>query len=366
MNPLPYIASLLTLHPRHAVGIVTWSKTSWTYNAFRVWELLFWRKCGKNGIGDTIRYESTLSTFHNAATGETISIRDFGTYESLIVHIESAIRGYFTLPKISFKFVPIPQFAYAHGYQDNKRSIYRFAIAFDSAQIKFDNGGTLTSFSTANLTCTGSNLLLAVNIYMDTQIATSITDVQYNSSSFGTVITSVAGSFATSYIYAKVAPVSGSALPVVVTTSGVVQGNKQIGIVAQSYSGCAQTAQPHKFGTNNTVTDTTTNFPVTVTGITLVNCWLVGGAQSDFQGSIGIANAAGSGTTYRGTLAGNMFGADSNGTVGTGSQTLNWTKTTLSDYCTGCAMAIAPFIAGAVTYFGSKLPPRAFAPRRAR
>lgn len=179
------------------------------------------------------------------------------------------------------------------------------AIAFDAAT----DGGFAADLTFAH-TCTGSDGILFVMFSCND--GATITSVTYA----GAAMTQV-GSVTTSgvrdhYLYMKVGPATGSNNVVIDVSTGNVFGG------AVSYTGASQTGQPDSFATNSGASVTS------ITGTTTVvasNCWLVALGQCDSGG----ANVSGgSGTTERSRYGGfNQFGMfDSNGTVGTGSQSL--------------------------------------------
>lgn len=213
------------------------------------------------------------------------------------------------------------------------------AIAFDAASDFFDNAGVATVFNDTHV-CTGSNLVLAASAYIDPNTGRTITVRTYNGVSMTEVVSSTNSSL--HYLYLLVNPSTGSNT-LSMTTSAVLLGNKQIGWSGTSYTGCAQTGQPDSFASNFVVGDTSTNFAVTTT-VVAANCWLVGGAESVLSGLIG-SGSAGANTIYRGAVGGNVWGADSNGTVATGARSLNFGKTSGSDNTVGAVMSIAPSVA---------------------
>lgn len=218
------------------------------------------------------------------------------------------------------------------------------AIAFDAVAGAKDSSGAVTSLTFSH-TCTGSNRLLIVSGSVTSLTARTITGVTYAGTSMTFVITATA-SQVVSFMYILVNPTTG-ANNVVVTISGVTDGlNKQFNAISSSYTGCAQSGQPDSHGTNVLNGSTVTNFPVSTT-VVASNCWLVGTASED-AGDIA-AGAAGTGTTYRGVAEFNQIIADSNGTVGTGSQTLNWGRAGSTGNISGIVISISAFGTTAAT-----------------
>lgn len=170
------------------------------------------------------------------------------------------------------------------------------AIALDTST----SAGGAASWSHS---CTGSNLVLVVSCYAITDTVTSVT---YNGVSMTQINkTSFPGSGRQGvYLYYLINPATGS--NTVLVTGGT-------GLGAASYTGAKQSGQPDAFASNSfSASPGTCNVTVVGTG-----CWLVG-ALADPSGS----ESAGAGTTIRATDANGLAFADSNGTVGTGSQTL--------------------------------------------
>lgn len=184
------------------------------------------------------------------------------------------------------------------------------AIAYDSSA----KGTTATSSLTFSHTCSGSDLILfvACRFYQTDKI----TGVTYN----GTAMTLAnkrqdnAGNNCYIYLFYLVNPSTG-ANNVVVSASATP--NIQMCAASASYTGVSQTGQPDS-NTNKSSTSATMTMTTTVVAS---NCWLVG-ATSNFR-----ATSASTGTTNRQQVAGDPFTiSDSNGTVGTGSQSLVWTQ----------------------------------------
>jgi len=180
------------------------------------------------------------------------------------------------------------------------------AIAFD-AETQGSAGGT--GALTLSHTITGADPFLVgvvqtddVSSFTATWNGTSMTQIESASDGAGNEI----------YMFYLAAPSTGTHdLVYTKTGSGSARG------FALSYTGVDQSTPLdahtfHSAGTGSTHTST-----ITVVG---ANTWLVGGVASD-----GGAPSAGTGTTQRGTNVGFSGVADSNGTVGTGSQALEWT-----------------------------------------
>lgn len=115
------------------------------------------------------------------------------------------------------------------------------------------------------------------------------------------------------YLYYLVAPSTGTHAIVCTTSSSILQEGSSV-----SYTGAKQTGQPDS--TNTGGSGAATSFTLSTT-VVATNCWLVGVLRDN-----GAGPSAGTGTTLRvtfGTFA--AIQVDSNGTVGTGSQSLQAT-----------------------------------------
>lgn len=172
---------------------------------------------------------------------------------------------------------------------------------------------------TWNHTCSGSDriLFVAVEFAFSTSAPTVTCTATYN----GVSMTSInyaadTASFAGAQLFYLINPATGTN-QVSVTTS-VSGGTYTHSGLSTSYNGAAQTAQPDSSARTQTTTQTTVTQATTVVAS---NCWLVGIIS---QGH-GNYTSLGAGTTLR--ERGNLFGTlvDSNGTVGTGSQSLSIT-----------------------------------------
>lgn len=214
-------------------------------------------------------------------------------------------------------------------------------LAFDAVSAAKDNSGGVTSLTWSH-TCTGSNRILLVGGSVTSGTARTVTGITYNGVAMTSIGTTTAGTVY-GFLYYLIAPATG-ANNVVVTISGVTDGgNKQFDANAQSYTGAAQSAQPDSFNTNSLTASTVTNFPVTTT-VVGSNCWLVGIASED-GGGIAASATPGANTTYRGALQFNMYGADSNAAIASGSRSLNWGRIpATSGNIVGVIASIAPFV----------------------
>jgi hypothetical protein len=190
-------------------------------------------------------------------------------------------------------------------------------IAFDAAA-GGSNGGAGGNFDFTGLTIgSGSNRAIVVTITANAN-STQITGATWDQGGTNQAMTQVGGSQIGGsarymWLFLLLGPTSGN------KTLRVFQsGGDYIQVAAASYTGVQQTGQPDSqadhAGQTPPVTATTT--------VVAANCWLIGGAS---DASTGSTLAAGSGTSLRATDSPNNIEAifDSNGTVGTGSQSLH-------------------------------------------
>src|ERR1035437_3258145 len=183
----------------------------------------------------------------------------------------------------------------------------------------FDNvsaGTTGGSSFAQSFAVTGPNPIFLMIVQTNTGEDTRVQTPTYN----GVAVTEVGRLAITpenqqAYIaYLLMAPATGTnTIAVTYSPALSVYGN----IVVVSYRGASQVNQPDSYGQFNQ-----NSGPIAVTATTTVvnsNCWLVGFATDGITG-------AGAGTTHRGG-AGTTYAGDSNGTVPTGSQSLQWSTT---------------------------------------
>lgn len=298
---------------------IEWEKKSISYNTFRLWELIFGRKVG-------IRAEVSVSTYLDE-NGKQIIVRQFHTVEAGIVHAESTLRSFFSkLKKLqwfdevkealkSFR-VFVPQTA--SGFQMPSESPYLFAIAYVGTSTIQDSGSTTTlsvAFSTS-----GSDRLLTVGTraYRNPNNTGLVDSVTYNSvaatavDSGGQTCNQNNGRV---YMHYLIAPATGSnTLQVNFNQSGTNGA-----LLGTQYSGAKQTSQPDSSNQNQGIGTSLT----ASTTVVASDCWLVG-VMVSMAGPTSIV--AGTGTTERGSSGSpDFFMGDSNGTVGTGSQSMGFT-----------------------------------------
>lgn len=203
------------------------------------------------------------------------------------------------------------------------------AIALDAVSTPTGNEGS--GNLTVSHTCTGDDRILFVGFHTD---ADDVTSVTYATVAMTRVATSVqvAGD-KWCHLFYLVAPATGANNIVVSATT-----DTSIFGYGVSYTGAAQSGQPDSSATN-AVTGTTSI--ALATTVVAEDCWLVCFAKNDI-GNFGV----GAGTTARGGAQVNQI-ADSNGTVSTGSQSLNLTYS--SGDAAGVVASFKPFVASATT-----------------
>lgn len=185
------------------------------------------------------------------------------------------------------------------------------AIAFDAATAGGFTAGTSHSFAH---TCSGADRIVFVITWGGVGVASDITDVTYN----GVALTKIGEVAAETSIrnvalWYLVAPATGSNTVAITGTGGLTDA---CGGAAASYTGAKQTGVPDSFGTTFGTSVATLTASTTVVA---ADCWVTGGGQNS-----GGACVAGAGTIMRVAAANSENYGDSNGTVGTGSQSLTF------------------------------------------
>lgn len=197
------------------------------------------------------------------------------------------------------------------------------AIAFDAYT---GASGTGTSLTTAH-TVTGSNTILFVGTFY--QVNESVSSITYN----GAAMTFIARQTQESdtrniELWYLINPATGAHN---VVTTGSASSYRENHI--SSYTGAKQSSQPDSSASPTASSTTTFNMSTTVVAS---NCWLLAFARND-----SVNYSAGTGTTLRdGSLLSPAL-CDSNGTVGTGAQTLQLTTGSSGNHI-GIIVSIAP------------------------
>lgn len=180
------------------------------------------------------------------------------------------------------------------------------AIAYDAT-----SKSTFTTNPSWSHTCTGDDRILVV---VAGAVSDNISGITYNSVALTqiTETTYPGAGHAGLSIWYLVAPATGS-------NTIAVSSSSACGAVAVSYTGVKQTGVPDSSNVNNNAVGT--NSLTTSTTVVASNCWLVGGASDN----AGTGASGGTGTTLRDFVDNGVNMGDSNGTVGTGSQSLVFT-----------------------------------------
>lgn len=199
------------------------------------------------------------------------------------------------------------------------------AIAFDAVSSGADNPTTALTYSH---TCTGSNLILITYVWVEDG-ADIVTGITYNSVAMTRVDTiQHSGGAKRSYMYYLLNPATGAHNVVVSTSAG-----DNVHSISASYTGAKQSGQPDSSNKTAQASGATLTLSTTVVAS---NCWLVSGV-GDSNGS-----AASTGTTERTSGAGVANIGDSNGVVGTGSQSMVWSPGNSGTEEAGIIVSIAP------------------------
>ena len=287
---IPTIVATITRHPRQLIEM-EWSSNSWTFNLFRIYEVIFGRR-------DGIRIEASLSmsgVFHAIS------------FEAKVVHTEALLRKgikalWDSRPRLVWIEVYEPAFAFAGIPNSNpKLKHYRFAIAFDNAMTAFVVN-TSTTYTTS-----GSNRYLVDGTVVQTS-GTSIGSVTYA----GTAMTehenlvSDGASDEDLHLMGLANPASGSNT-LACTSAGAY------GLSASSYSGVNQNTTPDNHAQNKSSGAAAT---ISITPVK-ANCWMIGCFRTN-----GNFTSVGTGTTDRMSPLSGYDMCDSNGTI-SGATSLN-------------------------------------------
>jgi hypothetical protein len=222
------------------------------------------------------------------------------------------------------------------------------AIAFDAQSAVVQTSSSVTT--TLAHTTSGTNRFLVVSVTVNSG-GNSVSAITYNG--VGMTQAQVAryhqGTAARLYTYYLVNPALGTNNIVVTYNTAIVDA----GVVATSYTGAKQTAQPDASGiTESATSDTSISKSLTVVAS---GSWAYVATLLVNDSGVTINNLSTSGviTTFRNTSAINQIAvADSNGTVGTGSQAMGFVQNTGTNSLTGLvALSIAPAPAVAAPFF---------------
>jgi len=203
------------------------------------------------------------------------------------------------------------------------------ALSFDTSGAARVN--TVGATSTVNLTAAEANEIAIIFTWLGTTVPTVTVDGNA-ATQIGTGITFASGAQTIRAWYYINPPTSSTAY------SGVSAGDKtEIHVLL--YKGAKQTGIPDS---SATLDDTNPN-PFTIsTTVVAANSWIVSMARDYISG----AHTAGTGTTLRQAGIGASTG-DSNGTVGTGSQSMGWVPNSAGEDTAGFIVSIDPSVASA-------------------
>jgi len=204
------------------------------------------------------------------------------------------------------------------------------AVAF-GAITKGKNDGNVTSISFTSPTVSGSDKVGSVHVLTNSASGDIVSGVTWGGVSMTRINRRASG---TQNLYTYYLANPSSAASVVISCSATSAG---IYGHALYYTGASQTGIPDSQNTGAATSNLTLSTTVVGTG-----CWLVSVARNALNG----IPTAGTGTTVRENDAAYAIATgDSNGTVGTGSQSMGWNSGSGETW--GCIYSIAP--AGAST-----------------
>jgi hypothetical protein len=183
-----------------------------------------------------------------------------------------------------------------------------------------DNSGTATSNATTGLTTAfavaGSDRQMRWGTSDLGGTTDRVTSVAYNGTNMTRINSIINSGHGSQYWYGLIAPSTGTNNVVSTYTASILTRE-----IFASYTGAHQSTLSDSNATNS-VTAASSPLNTTVT-VGASNCWLVGYGQTNV-----LPFSAGTGTSVVNTLDGGYSGlVDSNGTVGTGSQSLQITWT---------------------------------------
>lgn len=309
-NSLPRIIELITRHTRYIPNIQWSNGSSYTHDAFRLFEKLFGRRYG-------IRAEAKLETgFDNE--GKYFIKRSFYTTEALLAHTESVARGYIAnLGKklkqadTKLQYAVVNLFGYEFKFAANTNPIgYRFAIAYDNKSTVQVVSATTQTYS---FTTSGSDRAL---FGLGICVGDDMTGLTYAGVSAAAMADVKNGTDNRLYTYRLANPAVG--------TNNAVWSQTTTGFfvtAVQSYTGVDQTTP---VGTPVTGTDASadTGFSASIT-TTVANSWIVAFIRDNTGSS---TFTAGAGTVTRVDNVGNgLHSCDSGAAVSVGSNTLTAT-----------------------------------------
>lgn len=264
---------------------------------------------------------------------------DSWTENGQIRHVSYTLRNYLVYKFYQVFILPSRKLAEIIGI--NPKFAFQIgAIAFDAAS----SGGGASQSSPVNVThtCTGSNRYLFCFEAESDSRNTSGSSATYNSVSMTAFVTDlVCNTFQRQSSFRLAAPATGANTVAVSFT-----GTGTVAVINQSYTGVSQGGLD-SFSSFGSAGGSEASPGTQSTTVVASNCWLVGNHANG-----NTASTAGAGTTQRGTVTSgiNFYGLDSNGTVGTGSQSLQvtWTGNNSNGFIVA---SIAPPVANTGNFF---------------
>ena len=244
----------ITRHPRYLPDI-QWSENSLTHNAFRLYELIFWRRVG-------IRAEMFMSSW--VEDGVRHTVYHCCSWESVLAFTETSIRNALSFrPRFKRVRIWIPVMQTPQGIPVFA-SPYILAIAFVRTSTTVNPASNTVAFD-----ATATNGYLVVQTLKAS--SQTVSGVTYNGVATTQIMSadpSVPFSTQNNYLWGLAAPTTGTN-NIVVSDSGA----GTLVVDAALYSGAQQTTAIEATGTNSGALGTTAS--VSVTTITN-NAWLVG------------------------------------------------------------------------------------------
>lgn len=316
---LPSILAFITGRERYLPNI-EWRHDSWTHNAFRAFEAIFWRAYGKNGIGDTLRLEVSAHAW--TENGEPRVAYAFHTVEAAIANIEAQIRKALKREWVPIR-IHVPILATQPGGFPVFASPYLFAIAYGTVHT------VQTSSSYTGPTVTGSDTLGIVYVVGDSA-ADNISATSWGGggmTKIGSAVQTPGDRYSSAWW--KAAPSSGGTI--------AFTGGSFWRSIAAYYTGAAQTGQPDASNTGTSSSTTVLSIAITVVAS---NCWAIMFQKDSAGGQAYTSSNALASTRYSSDAGGIAYG-DSNGVVSTGSQTCTLTGSGSAGHG-GIAFSIKP------------------------
>lgn len=306
---LPEAMAYLTGRQRY-LPKMEWSRESFVFNLFRIYEQIFFRD-----------FEQRFETAVGWNNGYTI-VR-FGTIESFFCYVEGVIRGKVKVAIPSLVFTP----SFAPIGLRPMPSNYLFAIAYETSA----NGSGYQSASTItySITPSGANRLMISNVFAGRTGTGHTSSVVFNTSESHTKIDEQQEPDQNAYVslWYLVNPSTGA-------HNNVVTFDDSSGGISEAavYSGVAQSAPIDSQTKGSAVTAL-----LLTTTVVKSNCWLVAG----YRTLVGQPTAT-LGATQRQSEAAGAGIFDSNGTVGTGSQSMTVSNTSAGQKIAGNMVSFMP------------------------